>query len=119
MDNNVGPAGGPHIPPEGTDDLIEEFRVSRTPDGLLLAFALYTITGIRAQYGLKGVVVAETLTELEVLCCAERIKLNLIDKATAKHADDPAAERAACLRLYGAFRRPDVRRPNRHHGDGS
>ncbi|HEU5029053.1 MAG TPA: hypothetical protein VFV01_29365 [Spirillospora sp.] len=102
----------PDIPPEGRDDLIPEFRVTRTPDGLFLAFSTYRITAIRAIYGLKGVVVAPDLQELEVLCCAERIKRSQIDAATEKYADDPAAERAAAVRLYGAvFRSPD--RPTR------
>jgi hypothetical protein len=121
MTTQSGEAATPDIPnvPCSRDDLIPEFRVSRIADGDLLALPIYTITAIRAIYGLKGAITAPDFKELEVLCCTERIKRDFIDAATEKFAGDPAAEYAATVRLYGAAMRPGVQ-PTRSKraGDG-
>lgn len=79
----------PDIPrlPEPAIPVLPGFKVRRLNSGGYRAVALYEITHEMAEFGCRGVITATSLGELEMLCCAERIKRDLV-RAAVRLAQD-------------------------------
>lgn len=90
-----------------------DFYVSEIPSGGYQAIATYPIEGDLIDYGCKGVLRASSLGELELLCCAERIKRSMI--LGAVRLANSMAEREANRQ---AFREEDTTTGHPRHGDG-
>jgi hypothetical protein len=60
---------------------IPEFHVQQRVDGRWEAVARYEITPLLASYGARGVISADTRGDLELLCTAERVRIDLLRQA--------------------------------------
>jgi hypothetical protein len=65
-------------PRPSRDDLIPGFLVRRLDDNQLEARPLYEVDDIMRGYGVNDCIVASSFGELELLCCAERVKCGII-----------------------------------------
>lgn len=67
--------------------LIPEFNVTRTQDGRWCAAPAYTVTPSMRAYGCRDEIKAEFLSDLELLCCAERIRVSVVRAAQRETAE--------------------------------